>query len=215
MVENGGDTAERELLKTIEGQASTLSKNRPSIGKSLLSLKSRLNFYIDKIRKKLSEGEEGYIFSLVNRGLICVSILLAIMVTIRVFRGIRRLGELPVYNVSTSYAVNVDKNIIPVKNYQVYADAILRRNFFLPFKEKKEVVKKTMTVSNIEEKVKKIRLVGISWISDTEKFVMIEDKETNVTYFLKEGDKILDMKIKKIFEDKVILEEGGEEYTLR
>jgi len=90
----------------------------------------------------------------------------------------------------------------------------MRRNIFLPPKEK-EVVKQVTPSPTINQMVKDFHVVGISWADDRkERFVMIEDGRTHITYYLREGDKILDLTVKRIYEDKVVISYKNEEVEL-
>jgi len=92
-----------------------------------------------------------------------------------------------------------------------YLEVVRRRNIFTPIvlkeAEKPEVKKK-----RLQEMVKDLSLVGISW--DKEPVVMIEDKKAKKTYFLRKGQKINKFKIEDILKDKVILSFGGEKIEL-
>lgn len=63
-----------------------------------------------------------------------------------------------------------------------------------------------------EDLVKNLYLVGIA--QDNELNVMIEDKKSGKTFFLKRGDHFYQLKIKKILVDRVVLEFEGKEFEL-
>ncbi len=67
----------------------------------------------------------------------------------------------------------------------------------------------------ITELIKNLRLVGISWSADPD--VMIEDTNTQRTFFLKKGQVIenINVKVEAVFKDKVVLSCDGEEAELR
>ena len=101
--------------------------------------------------------------------------------------------------------------ISDVRPFLHYLEVVRRRNIFSPIvlkeAEKPEVKKK-----RLQEMVKDLSLVGISW--DKEPVAMIEDKKAKKTYFLKKGQKINKFKIEDILKDRVILSFGGEKIEL-
>jgi len=92
--------------------------------------------------------------------------------------------------------------ISDVRPFLHYLEVVRRRNIFSPIvlkqAEKPEVKKK-----RLQEMVKDLSLVGISW--DKEPVAMIEDKKEKTTYFLKKGQTINKLKIEDILKDRVIL----------
>ena len=86
------------------------------------------------------------------------------------------------------------------------------RNIFKPWSQKKEEVKKdpgTLAVENY-------RLVGTSVEADpAATYAMIENIKTNITFFLKNGEKLDNLEIMSIVEDKVTVKTNGQEIDLR
>ena len=83
------------------------------------------------------------------------------------------------------------------------------------------VEKSTVNVSKenrrVAQETKNLRLVGISWLDTVETAsVMIEDTEKEVTYFLKEGEKIgnSDIVIKTIYAESTKLGYEDEEIII-
>ncbi len=89
-------------------------------------------------------------------------------------------------------------------------DKIKKRDFFKPVatQAKKAPAEKAVLLSSqaIEQATANMRLVGISYASAAEdSYAMIEDAETKITYFAKEGQLVMGVKVVAIGKDKVIL----------
>ncbi len=109
-----------------------------------------------------------------------------------------------------------------------YLDEVAKRNIFAPMpapaqKPQGSELKQTTPVKPLkpsppnslqilQEKVKTLKLVGISWGKDP--VAMIEDKTSKETSFLKTGDSINGVKVKAILRDRAILSHGDAEYDL-
>ncbi len=106
-----------------------------------------------------------------------------------------------------------------------YLNEVAKRNIFAPMsvhalKPQKPQLKKMTPVKPpppnplqiLQEKVKVLKLVGISWGKDP--VAMIEDKTSQQTSFLKVGDSINGVKVKAILSDRAILSHGDAEYDL-
>lgn len=99
-----------------------------------------------------------------------------------------------------------------------YVSTISYRNIFRPFEKKvEEEVKITAPVENqkIKDKVANFKLVGISWLNSPETAtVMIEDKSTTVTHFLKTGEALQGVQIQTIYADRVEMNFQGEKLMM-
>ncbi len=94
-----------------------------------------------------------------------------------------------------------------------YLAMVQRRNVFSPF-----IVVDTRVEEEEEERedlreaakklAAKLKLVGI--LLSPQPRAMVEDLETNETFFLKEGDIVNQLKIKEILSDRIILDYQGE-----
>ena len=113
-------------------------------------------------------------------------------------------------------------SIAPVTEY---LNEVAKRNIFAPMpaptvKPRRPELKQTTSfnpsppnpVRILQEKVKSLALVGISWGRDP--VAMIEDKASQQTSFLKVGDSINGLKVKAILRDRAILSHGDAEYDL-
>ena len=99
-----------------------------------------------------------------------------------------------------------------------YLVSITRRNIFLPFekKEAEEEVAAPTTLKEVSERTKDLKLVGISWLDTAESAsALIENTTSGVTYFLRVGEKINNVLVKKIYADAVILSYEEEEIEFR
>lgn len=213
MAENGS-TAEHQLLKTIEGKATIVPRKAAGIDESrekLLQLWAGLQkkFSVEGLKEKVD-------IPVINKALIVAIAVILAMQTFVSAKGAVRLNNVPRFRVSDEKKAVGEVGVMPfpLKEYAYYMDALLGRNIFLPRKE--EVTAPEATVSAIESKASKLRLVGISWSDDpVKRFVMVEDTSIELTYYLQEGEKILDFTVDKISKEKVMLSQDGKEISLR
>jgi len=61
--------------------------------------------------------------------------------------------------------------------------------------------------------VSTLKLVGILWSEKPQ--AMVEDTKNSKTYLLNDGDSVNELKVKKIYVDKVVLSKDGREWELR
>jgi len=90
---------------------------------------------------------------------------------------------------------------------------------FMPYGKRQEEAEKIQKEqsSRLADLIKKLKLTGISYNPTDPKsaFCMIEDVEKSITTFLREGDPVGLLKVGKIYEDRVILEQGNETIEIR
>ena len=112
---------------------------------------------------------------------------------------------------------DVDGASVPqMKNISYYIDKISLRNIFQPYDKK--AVEKGGAPGNVslQAKMSKYKLVGVAWLDVPESAtVMIEDTVKHETRFLREGDKIEDVKVKTIYTDRVVFSYANEEITIK
>ena len=77
----------------------------------------------------------------------------------------------------------------------------------------------TSAEQTVYDIAKNLKLTGLAWVpdSDEEKMTMIEDSDSGITYFLREGEEISSFSVKDILNDSVVLryDNSGEEIKLR
>jgi hypothetical protein len=90
---------------------------------------------------------------------------------------------------------------------------------FMPYGKRQEEADKLQKEqsSRLADMTKKLKLTGISFNPTDPKsaFCMIEDLEKSITTFLREGDPVGLLKVQKIYEDRVVLEQGNETIEIR
>jgi len=113
---------------------------------------------------------------------------------------------------ASKVAITEEKNVIlPMVNIEeVFAQAKRRNVFtFLPTPAKAEA----SLSPDITEIISNFKLVGIIWSNSPQ--AMIENTKEQRTFLLSQGEQIGQIRIKKIFQDKVIIEVEGQEQELR
>lgn len=209
------NTAEKELLRAIEGKGK---------GSKLLIRKYRRAGIFSLLKGKISQyrqrlfSEEGRIrIEEVNLWLKVILCIVGLWWGMVFLQGINRFKNIPQFDLPSidvsSYKVETIPSFLEPDSY--YIELVMNRNIFLPF-EKKKIKKQPSPLPDINKMVKGLHLVGVSWSDNVkERFVMIEDTEKKITYYLREGEKILNLTIKRIYPDKVIISYKNEEVVLR
>ena len=153
-------------------------------------------------------------------------ILLYAMIAVLVFFAMDLLTGMKSLERKIDFPVdpNVSKNLIniipPVKDLASYLSPLEARNIFQPL-EKKTAVEEKQDVppapaKKIAALTEKLKLVGVSWLDSPETAsVMIEDSESGITYFVRQGEKVKDLTVKNIYTDRVVLTFEGEEITIK
>jgi hypothetical protein len=227
MAQDPHNTAERELLRLIEGKSDTPatapSGMRPAAGKrptAPADAGALLKNIVQSLLENLKQTDMKEFFTTfgprqINAILLGIMIVLGIVYLAVFVKGFERMKELPRFTIPPvkSSARGIT---LPLKEYSYYYDRITGRNMFIPFAAKKGA--EMSVIPKISEATKDLKLVGISW-SDVpaERFAIIEDVPSKVTYFLKEGETLSksDVMIKGIQKEKVVLDCEGEETDLR
>jgi len=205
-MEPGNSSAEKELLKAIEGKVdlskkivppAAALKQMPELGNLLGDLKKRMAEILPKTFKA-----DIFFF---NKILFIVITLLVAFYGVTFLKGLHRLGRMP-HIEPNPIAVQhgSGKSSAPtLKDYSYYIDTLTGRNIFNSVEQKKS---EPIATSKIAEMSKNIRVAGISWAEDVkERYAMIEDTSAKVTYFMQEGDRVSSFLIKNIYKDHVTL----------
>lgn len=103
--------------------------------------------------------------------------------------------------------VSLDESISAAKKRNIFS-------FTPPKEEGSKTGAEDMTEGDIYKLLEGIKLVGVIW-SETHPEVMVEKEAEEKTYLLSEGDKLGVVTIKKIYQNKVIVEVEGSELELR
>jgi len=225
MAENNNTTAERELLKTIEGNPALTKKVRTfEVGLIVARLQSAITGVLALAKKTAGGGEKKISLQLINKILIFLVAVVLVFSGLTVFAGATRLGSIPRFDVSKFQpaAGNEETVALPVKTLSYYADIILGRNIFIPYAEEVKQAAPAQNGVQLTQMIENLQVVGISWTGKQgqdekqgERFAMVEDLKSQLTYFLSEGDTVLQMTVKKIKDESVILEYEGQEIELR
>ncbi len=113
----------------------------------------------------------------------------------------------------------VSDNLIPAFNdISEYLNVVSRRNIFQPLEKKEEEFVETTApqdIRQIVEQTKDLKLVGVSWLNTRDSAsALIENTNSGITYFLKQGDTINGTVVKEIYADSVILTLEGDNFKL-
>lgn len=229
------ETAESKLLKLIEeadakdGTASSApapaAPSAPAASQALSSVSSvgvgtiAVPPFIQKILLLFSRGSQpgqGFGMRQVNQLLVVLIIIIGIFFISDFSKGMKKAQqplEFPV-NPMTFEQVSVPQP----GDVTAYIAVVNQRNIFRPFEKKKEEeVKIVAPIENqqIKDRVTNFKLVGISWLNSPETAtVMIEDKSTTITYFLKTGEELQGVKIETIYADRVEMTFQGQKLTM-
>jgi len=165
----------------------------------------------------------------INRSLIILFILVLAGIVLSM-NHIRTLPKnLAVQAAGLGFAAGDDvagqKAVASLRPLKDYLEEVSKRDIFNPMpvqktKKPKKPEKKpepvTPPLSNpsivLQEKVKTLKLVGISWGKNP--VAMIEDKNKQGTSFLKVGDSINEVQVKAILKDRAVLSYKDAEYDL-
>jgi hypothetical protein len=197
------ETAEQKLLKMIESSGGSSATQATKKEKEFAGKQTSLT----AIR-------------LINFILLMGVGCLGLLVSNEVRAGAALIGPSMEGSIKSSFAQRgsaIDKNILETKRLSAYLASTEERKIFQPFEE---LTAAGVVVSNKNQRAsqvaEKYRLVGISWLDNVESAsVMLEDKESKVTYFLQRGAKVGDLIVKTIYADSVELGYQDEEIIIR
>ena len=232
MADDGQLTPEKQLLNLIEG--ADKAKPAPAPGtapaapakpfgaspaeKARGIFLGRFSFFKRNAKKQIRSGSLSFSLSAVNRLLTLVVVILFVYVVYDAAASAMSLKTPP------NFAAPKEKN--PAQNAPASASPLKEASFYLQkvtsrdiFKEggkpvEKKTAQKETAPAEESEAAKSLSLVGISWSSNPD--VIIEDKATQKTYFVKRGQTVGDkVKVEAIFKDHVVLSHEGQEFELR
>lgn len=167
---------------------------------------------------------QGFGFKQANQLLFLLIIVIGVILVIDFLKGMKESQRKIAFNVKQmpfdppkgAYSAN-EQYLPPPIDITEYTTAVSVRNLFRPFEKKAEEKKLVTPLENqkIKDKVTNFKLVGISWLNSPETAtVMIEDKSTTVTHFLKTGEDLQGVKIDTIYADRVEMSFQGEKLTM-
>lgn len=220
-VPGGSPTTETSLPSTNDSAkdpgANVALKVAQSVQGAGLSAPNFLkNFSFGFGKKGLSGPSLAFGLREINLSLMLASATVAAILAFRLIAGFSLIHKKISFELDNRIARDgeVFTPTIPDANY--YLDVVQSRNIFKPYEKKDNVLANMASgTKKIAGKTEKLKLRGISWFDSAESAsVMIEDTETGVTHFLKQGEKVNDVTIKTIFADQVILGYEGEELSI-
>jgi type II secretory pathway component PulC len=212
MAENT-NTAERELLKAIEGDGVQITKNTPP----LYVLKDRIASFASVLLSSISSNKVSYKLTIQNANsvLLWLIIICSFWWFIVLGSGIARFRHVPALDKSDLKPLIAPLRIVnsELREYAYYLDIILSRNIFSPLKQ---ASKQAEPAEGADFAVSNLKMVGISWAEDRlKRYAMIEDAQSKITYYVQEGDALLEFIVKEIREKQIILSYKGSEVRLQ
>jgi len=209
-------TPEEKLLRLIENPTNAAKET------SLLKKGFRLNFswirkvklIKDKIKDKVlhpSFNLTSLNLKTVNRGLLVLSLMMAIYLIFDFIKGRPDLSQIYASNVLGHKQEAKASGKTQLMNLPDYLTLVEKRDIFHFVSIKKEDAVPTAKEAMVSL-VSNFKLVGIIWGKSPQ--AMIEDKQENKTLLLNQGDSVGKIKIKEILRDRVILGYEGQEMEL-
>lgn len=229
------ETAESKLLKLIEetdakdkasGPAPAVPSAAPEVAKVLSSVSSvgvggiALPPFLQNLFSffyRGSQPSQGFGLRQANQLLFLIIIAGGVFFVADFSRGMKEAQRQFAFSVK-QVPFDLKESVLPApKDAAEYVSIVAQRNIFRPFEKKAEEAKIAVPLENqrIKDKVANLKLVGISWLSSPETAtVMIEDKNTTITHFLKTGEDLEGVKIDVIYADRVEMSFQGEKMTM-
>ncbi len=218
MAQFNPSTPERELLKLIEEDSKTSFSSGSNKIKRILSftaVKGRLSFLKRNILRKFSFKE--FSIASFNRLLAIILLALVFYVSIDILTSANMLKKRVdnSFKMEGNASFSASKEISHLRELAYYVNEAKKRDIFniITVKKEEKLVEKQIDDTEIIEKTKHLKLVGIAWSDNPD--AMIEDANAKRTIFVKEGDNINEIVVKKILKDKVILSLEGKEIELK
>ncbi len=234
------ETAEQKLLKIIEdgakeeNQSASADQSQDSqqtehVAQEIASAVKGSGASGSSIISDFSEKLRGFNFSVPNLKSIGLKeanlVLTAMIIGSVLFLGITYQGENKKLSANLNFVKNITKSkfgsgsgIMPsYEKLTSFLETILRRNIFRPYEQKESEVASNAPIGTqrVAAKLESLKLVGISWLDiPGSASAMVENAE-GMTFFLKEGENINQVKIKKIYADRVIFSFEDQEMEIR
>jgi len=209
---------ERELLKLIEEDKNSngvSSRGRTKL-RGVLSLsaaRARLSFLRSSIFNIFHPRE--FSIASLNKLLGVIFLFLFFYVAADITSSVLNLkGEVEAaFKMANRPSFYSQRSVSNLKGLKYYLNEAKNRDIFNIVTVKRAEPKETKDIQAIVKKTSYLKLVGIAWSDNPD--AMIEDMRAKKTLFVKEGDLINDILIKKILKDKVILNLEGETIELK
>lgn len=219
-----GSTAEHELLKTIEkgempGGSAASGSALPGGDPVWFGFFSSF----DKWIKSLSDADlrEFFKADVLKKVLKALVVIFGSIYVFVVLRGLVSLQNIPSFELAGTKEPPARTELdLPVRGLGFYLSNLVERNIFkaeeIIAEEPEEVVVEPVRKVSISERAKDLKLVGIAWSeNEEERYAMIEDMSTQLTYYVREKERFLDFSIEGIEQQHVTIESRGEELKLR
>ena len=211
-------TPERELLELIEdgknhNGISPVNRFKRGGALSFAAARARLSFFKNNI-SNIFHPQEFNIASF-NKLLGVIFLFLLFYVSADItssMLGLKRKVE-AAFKLPKKPSFYSQRSTSSLKELKYYLNEAKNRDIFNIVTAKPVKTTKVKDIQAIKEKISYLKLVGISWSDNPD--AMIEDTRAKRTLFVKEGDFINDILVKKILKDKVILNLKGEDVELK
>ena len=212
-------TPERELLRLIEEDKNTggaSSIHRPKLGGmfSLSVVRARFSFLKSNIFNTFRPQE--FSITSLNKLLGIIFLFLFFYAAVDIASSMLNLkGKVAAaFKMAKKPSFYSQRGVSTLKELKYYQNKAKNRDIFdIVMAKKQEPLKKTNNIQEIIKKTSYLKLVGISWSNNPD--AMIEDTRAKKTLFVKEGDLIDNILVRKILRDKVILNLEGEAIELK
>lgn len=195
-------SAEEKLLKILEkSQASSPAAAAAPSAAATSSKKKRFNIGLKQI----------------NPILIVLVICSVFFLVYQIQQGVQLLQMDVVVEADNQFVSSEAVSTVPRANsVEFYLSQFERRNIFTPYKQTASVAGQSTSSEGLAIRMAKYKLVGVAWLDLPESAsVMLEDSESGLTHFLREGEKIEDVTVKTIYVDRVVFSYENEEIVFK
>lgn len=206
---------EERLFHAIKNNDDKIGKSKNFLQQSLLKTKKIL--HLARLPQAVLSGNFSVVLRNINLGSVSRALGIVFLVItlivihhlifnrVNIARIVERISKI-------NFAGNVKRDIEKFPPLYVYTDLAHKRDLFRPTGR----IEQTTVRANLNEEfktlIKDIKVVGIYWGQAPE--VMLEDTVAGKTYFLSKESLIKGIKIKEIYQDRILLEYKGQEMEL-